>query len=270
MKTRAHQFLWLALILVFPKLALSQAADCGSVQTLRLVSDAFGNTIQERLAAHPNPKDISDEIVRIVGLRVTEIRTAQADRTTAKSLCEANIEVRLPRDAAEKANDPVTRARLATVRGSQTMRIGAAGITQPIRYVAQLTDDKKKITVQVSGHQLLAALLVDILSEDAVVSMGPKKGGTGSSPESGTFSPSFDCKYASGVAERLICGNRELADADTRLMALYRNAVANPKEKDRISGDQASWRNTAYSCTTVPCLLKAHQERIAELQKLAQ
>lgn len=61
-------------------------------------------------------------------------------------------------------------------------------------------------------------------------------------PQPAHTSPSFDCKSATTVIERLICGNDELSSLDVEVANAYEDRlVKNPDERDRWIRDQRLW-----------------------------
>jgi len=83
-----------------------------------------------------------------------------------------------------------------------------------------------------------------------------------------TWAPSFDCGKVSSGAERLICSNRELSAADVKLAQLYRIALNGSSNKDVVKREQISWLKTERgACSDVECMLKAYQNRIAQLSR---
>ena len=80
------------------------------------------------------------------------------------------------------------------------------------------------------------------------------------------FSPSFDCNKASSAAERLICSNRELAEADVKLAQAYKTALSSATDKDTLRREQNTWRkNERDACADVACMVNAYQQRISQL-----
>lgn len=81
-----------------------------------------------------------------------------------------------------------------------------------------------------------------------------------------TFSPSFDCAKASSGPERLICSNKDLSEADVKLAQIFRNALSKSKNKASLKREQAQWiKNNRDACSDSTAMLKAYQDRIAEL-----
>ena len=82
------------------------------------------------------------------------------------------------------------------------------------------------------------------------------------------FSPSFDCLKVSTGPERLICSNKELAEADVRMVQVYKSALANAPDERAFKAAQGGWRkNVRDACSDMPCMLNAYNTRIAELSR---
>jgi hypothetical protein len=60
-----------------------------------------------------------------------------------------------------------------------------------------------------------------------------------------TWSPSFNCAKAGNSAERLICSNKDLADADVRMASAYRQALASAKDKANSERSKTHGASTA-------------------------
>jgi uncharacterized protein YecT (DUF1311 family) len=83
-----------------------------------------------------------------------------------------------------------------------------------------------------------------------------------------TWTPSFDCAKASTGPERLICSNRELAEADVKMAQLYRAALNRVNNKETLIREQKAWmQNERDACSDVSCMLKAYNNRMLTLSK---
>ncbi|QNO29203.1 TIR domain-containing protein [Sphingopyxis sp. OPL5] len=79
--------------------------------------------------------------------------------------------------------------------------------------------------------------------------------------------PSFNCKYAAARAEKLICGDEELAALDRDLNRAYRqlDRSAGPL-RQQIAAEQNGWRiGERDRCNDKACLVDAMQQRIIVL-----
>lgn len=88
-------------------------------------------------------------------------------------------------------------------------------------------------------------------------------------PIRGDTSPSFDCFKARTHAERLICSSSELAEADTRMVRAYKNALRVFSDPDLLTNEQLAWiREVRDTCSNVPCMLDAYNRRTREIIEL--
>ncbi len=80
------------------------------------------------------------------------------------------------------------------------------------------------------------------------------------------YQPSFDCKKASTIPEKLICSNQELAEADLKLYAAYKIAKNSTDDKAAFINAGNKWRKYERDiCLDVDCLKKAYQNRLQQL-----
>lgn len=80
--------------------------------------------------------------------------------------------------------------------------------------------------------------------------------------------PSFACNRASNAAERMICGDAELARLDrivADLFAEVRSLSLNAEQRREIDAEQRAWLTRRNACRTMQCLRPGHFGRIAEL-----
>jgi len=79
--------------------------------------------------------------------------------------------------------------------------------------------------------------------------------------------PSFNCKFAAARAEKLICGDEELAALDRELNRAYRqlDRTAGPL-RQQIAAEQNGWRASERdACGDAACVADAMRQRIAVL-----
>lgn len=79
--------------------------------------------------------------------------------------------------------------------------------------------------------------------------------------------PSFNCKYAATRAEKLICGDDELAALDRELNRAYKqlDRTAGPL-REQIATEQRSWRiGQRDACGDIACVADAMRQRIIVL-----
>jgi uncharacterized protein len=90
---------------------------------------------------------------------------------------------------------------------------------------------------------------------------------SGAWAESSSTNPSFDCTKVKTSAEKMICGNTELFEADAKLSLAYKNALKTSKDKYIIRKDQMNWMKTVRdTCSDTSSMLKAYKTRIIALQ----
>ena len=78
-----------------------------------------------------------------------------------------------------------------------------------------------------------------------------------------------DCSRARGPAEMMLCTSPRAAAADQRLSLAYRGAFARSTDRDTLRADQQRWqREVRDLCADVDCLVKACDERAADLDDL--
>lgn len=82
------------------------------------------------------------------------------------------------------------------------------------------------------------------------------------------ISPSFDCGKANTNAEKIICSSKILADADTEMASVYKEALASTIDKKTLKDEQVLWlRSHRDVCKDVLCMEEAYQNRISQLSK---
>ena len=80
--------------------------------------------------------------------------------------------------------------------------------------------------------------------------------------------PSFDCKKATIMVEKLICGSNELAGLDGDLSGIYKRFSASGIGGN-VYDEQIAWLKTRDICSESNCVKQAYEARIADLQLLA-
>jgi hypothetical protein len=79
--------------------------------------------------------------------------------------------------------------------------------------------------------------------------------------------PSFSCASANNTAERLICGDRQLALMDLEVAALYKRARANAVDPSPLADEQSAWTDQRNSCGSVECVREAYLQRKYEISR---
>ncbi len=76
----------------------------------------------------------------------------------------------------------------------------------------------------------------------------------------------LDCSRAKTNAEKLLCSNSRLAEADERLALAYRRAIHRGADPAMLIETQRAWIHDARDvCNEVECMLRAYEERISDL-----
>jgi serine/threonine protein kinase len=78
---------------------------------------------------------------------------------------------------------------------------------------------------------------------------------------------SFDCAKAANDAERLVCGDRELAALDMTLADLYRLGLSSVADTNEFTGEHLGWLSRRDGCADKQCLIVAYNEGIKDLQR---
>jgi uncharacterized protein len=78
--------------------------------------------------------------------------------------------------------------------------------------------------------------------------------------------PAIDCSRAKTNADLMICSNSKLAAAQEYMAWSFRQALRRGVNQDLLRDSQRAWyENERNVCNDAPCLLKAFEERSAEL-----
>jgi uncharacterized protein len=76
----------------------------------------------------------------------------------------------------------------------------------------------------------------------------------------------IDCSRAKTNADLMICSNSKLAAAQEEMAWSFRQALRRGVDQSLLRDSQRSWyHNERNGCNDAPCLLKAFEERSAEL-----
>lgn len=76
----------------------------------------------------------------------------------------------------------------------------------------------------------------------------------------------LDCSRAKTNAEKMLCSNSRLAEADERMALAYRGAIHRGAEPRTLMESQRAWvRDARDVCNDAECMLKAYEERISDL-----
>lgn len=127
--------------------------------------------------------------------------------------------------------------------------------------------------VQVIGYRLLKEFIPEITDNHlmVLVQVISEPDFNQATNNDSSSSPSFDCKKAKSKSEKLICGSKELSEADALLNSTYKNVLAKVGDTAAIKKDQINWAKTVRdTCDDVASMLKAYEERIKLLNEMVQ
>lgn len=77
--------------------------------------------------------------------------------------------------------------------------------------------------------------------------------------------PSFSCAGVTNTAEKLICGDRQLALMDAEVASLYKRARANAVDPAPLADEQSAWTLQRNECGSVECVRESYLQRKAEI-----
>ncbi len=76
----------------------------------------------------------------------------------------------------------------------------------------------------------------------------------------------IDCSRVTSNADRLVCSSDRLAAAEERMALAFRQAMRRGVDRDKLIATQREWNaNVRELCNQVDCLLRAYEDRAAEL-----
>lgn len=82
----------------------------------------------------------------------------------------------------------------------------------------------------------------------------------------GPANAAIDCSRASSNADLLVCSNDRLAVADERMALAFRDAMRRGVDRNKLITTQRDWKaNVRDRCNDVACLMRAYEDRAAEL-----
>jgi eukaryotic-like serine/threonine-protein kinase len=80
--------------------------------------------------------------------------------------------------------------------------------------------------------------------------------------------PSFDCRLAGLVAEKMICADSDIAQLDVEMADMYHTLWTKGDDRKRLRAEQLRWMTQERNvCRTHECLLQVYRERIAALRR---
>lgn len=81
-----------------------------------------------------------------------------------------------------------------------------------------------------------------------------------------SIKPSFDCSKAVTFIEKTICSNQNIADLDNTMANLYKNALSDAVNSEKIKNDQRDWlKNNRNKCSDAACLEREYGNRTEAL-----
>ena len=79
--------------------------------------------------------------------------------------------------------------------------------------------------------------------------------------------PAIDCSRARSNAEKMLCSNVRLMRADEQLALAYREALRRGVNPQELIASQRTWVTDSRDvCNDVECMLKAYDDRIADIE----
>ncbi|HEX7812875.1 MAG TPA: lysozyme inhibitor LprI family protein [Burkholderiales bacterium] len=79
--------------------------------------------------------------------------------------------------------------------------------------------------------------------------------------------PAMDCSRTRSNAEKMLCSNPRLMQADEQLAYAYRGAIRRGVNPQELIESQRSWiRDARDVCNDTECMLRAYQDRIGDLE----
>ena len=77
----------------------------------------------------------------------------------------------------------------------------------------------------------------------------------------------LDCSRARSNAEKMLCSNSRLSMAEERMAYAFREAIRQGADPSELMQSQRRWTTEIRdACNQVECMLKAYEDRTAELE----
>ena len=128
-------------------------------------------------------------------------------------------------------------------------------------------DDQSKAGSAATASPAAASLPEAAPAPAAATPAAPAPDAQAEATPTAKIPPSFNCKYAATRAEKLICGDDELAALDRELNRAYKqlDRTAGPL-REQIATEQRSWRiGQRDACGDIACVADAMRQRIIVL-----
>lgn len=148
--------------------AEAQTGLCSNSQTIGLVKRLYRQSLDKFVSGLGAPASLAGEIDRMVPVNVSAVRTVRIDQPVGRHHCQATLEAKLTAEGAKIVNNPVFQAGLAQDPELRGFQIRGAMVSHPVRYTAQLTDDRKQIFVEAVGQENLADLVFNATAREII------------------------------------------------------------------------------------------------------
>jgi hypothetical protein len=279
-----------------------RAPTCSDERTIEVVKQIFVDEISGAKAS-----ERSQQVVQALDISVETIRTEGRDSGSGKLTCAASLHVEFEAGVIANINRMIEADRNETISNmTWKLRKGGRTMDSDIRYMSQLTDDGKRLVVDLEGIEEAVMAIRFMASVGAFdpqgapttvaetpevvpVTNAPTAASDAAlaapnpriapplpaseptvAPQSSerTWQPSFDCRAAGTEIERLICASEPLSRADVSMAKVYTEAFASSGDKDALRREQISWRQKVRdTCTDEACVMQAYERRAAALSK---
>lgn len=243
-------------LLAIPLPGFTQSGLCSDPRSTGLVKRVYRQALDKFISGLGAPPAWANEIDRLVPVEVKSVRTLRIDQGVGRHHCEATLEAKLTAQGTEAVNNPLFQAGLAQdpeLRGFQTK---GSVVTHAVRYTVQLTDDKKEIHVQATGHQNLADLVYNVtireVNDKMTQSPKPEPKPAPVPRQAASKPPSTDTVEKSGICKGLDrtitadnneCIGRMYEAADGELNKVYKEVMASLDKAKRgpLLNSQRAW-----------------------------
>ncbi|MDB5987970.1 MAG: hypothetical protein JWR16_3023 [Nevskia sp.] len=172
--------------------------SCSDDGTKDLVRQLFADAMLQQPVVGRKGEDVKSK-VQALKVVLNAIRTDSIDDRLHKVSCKAEMTVSLPRPA---TNAQWVSAMDATMN-ENGYRWDASGVTGPISYTSQPTDDGKQQYVEMTGQEELAVLASSLMTGQSLYG----KNNDAATSALTTTSPSQESSKVVEIAGVLSCGN---------------------------------------------------------------
>lgn len=266
MKNPRHlPLLFLPFVLIAcDELSSPKTGSCSDPQTVQTVQEIFLKSVLEAVptAAQEAPSP-EQEVKKRFPVAVETIRTTSVDEKVGKYSCAAELKITAPHSPLQQlASNPL----LKSILGDSSIKFNGNEATATINYTSHITDDRKQIMVQITGHAELAqyvALSLAVLrsipasttsqssSTESTVPTPPPAAASQSTvsrlpePPAASAPNGDECSEpgSMGPVTRSECLKEKFQSADTALNEAYRAQMANLEQsrKTELRESQRAW-----------------------------